>query len=298
MKRRLVAGFILGAVVFFLILTVVLLPAARFRTETVAGGGEIGIIHIDGIIAGGKSGGGFLGNQVSSEEITARLREAAKNPRLKAVVIRINSPGGTASASQEISTEVARLKQAGKKVVVSMGDMAASGAYWIAAGADQIVANPATITGSIGVIIETQNMQSLFGKIGLSMETFKSGPHKDMGSPSRPVTPEERVIFQSMIDDIYDQFINVVAKGRGMETAAVKTLADGRVFTGQQAKELGLVDQLGNYYDAVSLAARLAGISGEPQVVELGPRSIWQEFFGNTLSQLVSPGGMGYLNIR
>jgi protease-4 len=298
MKKRLIAGFVLGAVVFFLVLTVALLPTARFGTETVAGSGEIGIIYIDGIITGGRSGGGFLGSQGNSEEIAARLREAAKNPRLKAVVIRINSPGGTASASQEISTEVERLKQAGKKVVVSMGDMAASGAYWIATGADQIVANPATITGSIGVIIETQNMQSLFGKIGLSTETFKSGPYKDMGSPSRPVTPEERVIFQSMIDDIYDQFINVVSKGRGMDIAAVKTLADGRVFTGQQAKELGLVDQLGNHYDAIDLAARLAGISGEPQVVELGPRNIWREFFGNALSQLVSPGGMGYLNIR
>lgn len=298
MKRRLVAGLILGAIVLFLVLAATLRPATRFSAENDAAGAEIGIIHINGVIAGGGNGGGFLSDWSGSEEVTAGLRAAAKNPRLKAVVIRLNSPGGTASASQEISTEVERLKQSGKKVVVSMGDVAASGAYWIASGADQIVANPATITGSIGVIIQTQNMQPLFGKIGLSTETFKSGPYKDMGSSSRPVTPAERAIFQSMIDDIYGQFINVVASGRKMDIEKVKMLADGRVFTGQQAKELGLVDELGNHYDAIDLAARLAGISGEPLVVELGPRNIWRELLGNTLSQLVLSGDTGYLKIR
>lgn len=287
MKRKVIAGVVLGVVALSLVLAAALRPGDRVAAGTAGGKGEVGILYIDGPIMSGRDAGGLFGARRGSEDIAASLREAARDPQLKAVVIRLNSPGGTAAAAQEISAEVERLKQSGKKVVASMGDTAASGAYWIAAGADRIVANPGTLTGSIGVIIQYYNLQGLYGKIGVDTETFKSGPHKDMGSPSRPVTPEERNIFQSMIDDIYNQFVDVVARGRHKDAAEIRPLADGRIFTGRQAKELGLVDRLGDFHDAVLLAGELAGIPGEPTVVELGPKNVWQELFagagGNTL---------------
>jgi len=278
LKRKVIAGVVLGAVALSLVLALIVKPGNMRTAGTGAGGQQVGVIYIEGAIYSGQSSG-LLGSPGSAESITASLRQAARDPQLKAVVLRLNSPGGTAAAAQEISAEVQRLKEAGKKVVASMGDTAASGAYWIAAGADRIVANPGTMTGSIGVIMELVNTEGLYDKLGLDTETFKSGPYKDMGSPSRPVTPAERTIFQSMIDDIYSQFVDVVARGRNMEVEAVQALADGRVFTGRQAKELGLVDRMGGLHDAVLLAGELAGISGEPQPVELGPKSIWQEFF-------------------
>lgn len=286
MKRKVVAGVVLGIVALSLVLAVALKPG-NIRPAGTGNKGQVGVIYIDGPIYSGRDAGGPFGNPGSSEVIAAKLREAAKNPQLKAVVIRLNSPGGTAAAAQEISAEIRRLKQSGKAVVASMGDTAASGAYWIAANADRIVANPGTVTGSIGVIMELVNMEGLFDKIGVDTETFKSGPHKDMGSPSRPVTPEERAIFQSMIDDIYNQFVEVVAQGRNMKVDEVKLLADGRVFTGRQAKELGLVDRLGDFHEAVLLAGELAGIAGEPQVVELGPKNIWQELFAGASGSVI-----------
>lgn len=282
MKKKVIAGIVLGVVALSLVLAVAMKPGNKSDSGPGHGKGEVGVIYIDGPIASGRSGGGLFETQMGSEEIAATLREAARNPELKAVVIRLNSPGGTAAAAQEIGAEVERLKQSGKKVVASMGDTAASGAYWIAAGTDRIVANPGTLTGSIGVIMQFFNMQGLYGKIGVDTETFKSGPHKDMGSPSRPTTPEERAIFQSMIDDIYNQFVEVVAKGRHKDISEIRPLADGRVFTGRQAKELGLVDRLGDFHDAVLLAGELAGIPGEPAIVELGPKNVWRELFAGT----------------
>lgn len=279
MKKKIVAGVILSGVAVSLVLAIALNPGGRPAGSSRTGKGEVGVIYIDGLIASGRGGGGLFGIMAGSEGIALNLREAARNPELKAVVIRLNSPGGTPAAAQEISAEVERLKQSGKKVVASMGDTAASGAYWIAAGTDQIVANPGTLTGSIGVIMQYYNMQDLYGKIGVGTETFKSGPYKDMGSPSRPTAPEERAIFQSMIDDIFNQFIDVVANGRHLDSAEVRKLADGRVFTGRQAKELGLVDRLGDFHDAVLLAGELAGVPGEPEVVEIGPKNFWKEVF-------------------
>jgi len=210
-----------------------------------------------------------------SEAIMEQLRRAADDPSVKAVVLRLNTPGGTAAASQEIALEVDRLRKAGKKVVASMGDVAASGGYWIACRCDKIVANPGTITGSIGVIMETQNLQGLYEKLGVDPVVFKSGPHKDMGSTSRVVTEQEQQIFQSMVDDMYKQFVETVSEGRGIDQAQVREVADGRVFTGSQAMENGLVDDLGNYYDAIDIAADLAGIRGEPEVINLSPEYPW-----------------------
>lgn len=243
------------------------------------GSGRIGVIHVEGLITGSSSSGGFMGVSAAAPSLMKQLKEAREDKGIKAVLIRINSPGGSAAASQEIGQEIDKIRKEGKKVVASMGDVAASGGYWIAAKADRIIADPATMTGSIGVIMETENMQELFDKIGISPQTIKSGPFKDMGSPSRPMTDEERNILQSMVDDIYQQFVDVVAEGRKMDRDKVLELADGRIFTGRQAKEKGLVDELGNYYDAVDLTAELAGIKGEPVLIEYGRRTPFEMFF-------------------
>ncbi|NQS76609.1 MAG: signal peptide peptidase SppA [Peptococcaceae bacterium] len=281
MQKRLIAGAVLGIVALAFVFTILLQPGGK-PTANNRSKGEVGVIYIGGVIANGPPGGTAFAEQAASEDIAAALREATRDPLMKAVVIRLNSPGGTAAAAQEISAEVERLKKSGKKVVASMGDTAASGAYWIAAGTDRIVANPGTMTGSIGVIMERYDLQGLYEKIGVGTEVFKSGPHKDMGSASRPSTPEERDIFQSMIDDVYDQFVEFVAQGRHKEITEVRALADGRVYTGRQALEMGLVDQLGDFHDAVLLAASLAGIPGEPAVVDLGPKNIFRQLFGLT----------------
>jgi signal peptide peptidase SppA len=182
------------------------------------------------------------------------------------------------------------------KPIGSMGDVAASGGYWLAAKADKIVANPATMTGSIGVIMETQNLQGLFGKLGIKPETIKSGPHKDIGTYNRQMTPDERQILQGMVDDIYSQFIDVVAKGRHMDPAQVRKLADGRIFTGRQAKKLGLVDELGNYNYAINYTAKLAGIEGEPTIKEFGEKNPFEFVFSGTQQSLGLPGQQNSLS--
>ena len=286
MKRKVIAGVVIGVVLLSLVIgvavTAVRPPGERAPVYGRSAGGAVGVIAINGVITCGRSTSGFWGAQTGSEDVIARLREAGGNPEIKAVVLRLNSPGGTASGAQEIAAEVDKLRRAGKKVVASMGDVAASGAYWIASRTDRIVANPGTLTGSIGVIMQTQDLQGLYEKIGVGTETFKSGPHKDMGSPARPITPEERAIFQGMVDDIYQQFLTTVAEGRKMNPDDVRRLADGRVFTGRQAKEAGLVDELGNYREAIAAAGQLARLGSEPRVIELGPRGLWRELLGGS----------------
>jgi len=294
LKKQIIAGLILGVAAISLVLAIAMKPVGRTAENSSAGRGEVGVIYIEGTIASGRSVSPFEA-QSGAEAIASSLREAARKPGLKAVVVRLNSPGGTPAASQEIDAELQRLRNSGKIVVASMGDVAASGAYWIAAGADQIVANPGTITGSIGVFMQTTNLEELYGKIGMDREIYKSGPYKDMGSPDRPVTPEERAIFQSMVDDIYNQFVDVVARGRHKDVAEVKALADGRVYTGRQAKELGLVDQLGDFHDAVLLAGKMAGIAGEPAIVEIGEKSFWQGLFAGVKGNLLP--GLGWTDL-
>ncbi|MCL6448328.1 MAG: signal peptide peptidase SppA [Armatimonadetes bacterium] len=285
MRRKIIAGAVIGIVFLSLVIWIAVAATRAPGEGAVVRGrsaGAVGVIAINGVITCGRSSSGLWSAQTGSEDVLARLREAAGNPEIKAVVLRLNSPGGTASGAQEIAGEVDRLRQTGKKVVASMGDVAASGAYWIASRTDKIIANPGTLTGSIGVIMETQDLRGLYEKIGVGTETFKSGPHKDMGSPARAVTPEERAIFQSMVDDIYEQFLAAVAEGRKMDVAALRSLADGRVFTGRQAFRAGLVDELGNYRAAVGIAGDLAGLGSDPRVVELGPKGLWQELLGGS----------------
>lgn len=289
MNRKAIAVSVVGAVVISLLIGSVagLFGAGRNRVNSkspdVYKKKAVGIISIEGPIVCGSDTASAWSSEVSSDNIISSLRLAENDPEIRAVVLRINSPGGTAAGSQEIGAEVDKFRRTGKSIVVSMADVAASGAYLIACQADKILANPGTLTGSIGVIMEVSDYSGLYNKIGVSSKTFKSGPHKDMGSSNRMVTKDEQVLFQTMVDEIYGDFVNSVAGGRKMELEKVKSLADGRIFTGTQAKQAGLVDDLGNYQDAIALAGKLSGLGQEPRTVQLGQNKIWHKLLGNSV---------------
>ncbi len=211
--------------------------------------GEIGVVEIKGEI-------------LTPEKIIAALTDFRKNRKIKAIVLRVDSPGGAVGASQEIFNEVIRTDRK-KPVVASLGSVAASGGFYAAIGARKIIASPGTITGSIGVIVKFANLQEIFKKIGYRPQVIKSGKLKDLGSMSRPMTTEERRLLQGIIDNVHLQFVADVAKSRKLAEKKVRAIADGRIFSGQQARDLGLVDGLGNFTNAVELAARLAGIKSE-----------------------------------
>ncbi|MBI4691770.1 MAG: signal peptide peptidase SppA [Nitrospirae bacterium] len=196
------------------------------------------------------------------DEIKGHIKDAS----IKAIILRVDSPGGAVGPSQEIYEEVKKATSK-KKIVVSMGSIAASGGYYISAPATRIIANPGTLTGSIGVIMEIPNLEGLMNKIGVKTEVIKSGKHKDIASVFRKMGKEERVILQGVLDDVHEQFIKAVSDGRNIPFDKVKEIADGRIFTGRQALDAGLVDKLGTLEDAVGIAAKLAGIKGEPEIV-------------------------------
>ncbi len=237
-------------------------------------GEKVAVLEIKGVIA-------------DSQPTIEQLATFRKDSSVKAVVVRIESPGGGVSPSQELYQEVGRTGRE-KPVVVSMGSIAASGGYYIASAAQKIYANPGTITGSIGVILQFTNFEELLNKIGFRMEIVKSGKFKDVGNPSREMTAEERAYLQTMIDNVHQQFVRDVARGRRMQEEEVREVADGRIFTGEQAKELGLVDELGNLTDAINAAAKLAGIEGEPKIVypEKEKRSVVDYLFNRVTEKL------------
>ncbi len=243
----------LGAVFLFFLALVYALGSLLGRPSRLPLGEKVAVVEVEGVIE-------------SSKETIERLIDFRDDETIKAIVLRIDSPGGGVGPSQEIYEEVKKAAEI-KPLVVSMGSVAASGGYYIAAPAQRIVANPGTITGSIGVIMEFANFQELLDKIGLKSQVVKSGEHKDIGSPTRPMTEEDRRILQSLIDDVHQQFIAAVAEGRKLSPERARALADGRIFSGRQAQQYGLVDELGNLQDAVAVAASLAGIEGEPKVV-------------------------------
>ncbi len=247
----------------FLFLIAVFKGAGDQRGEHVA------LIRINGIITAGTSGSSFFdGTVTGSEDVVEQLEEVIENKDVKAVVIRINSPGGSAAGSEEIYSAIQRVRKSGKVVYASMGDVAASGGYYVAAPCTRIFADSSTITGSIGVIFETADLSALFKKIGLKPETIKSGKYKDIGSPNRPITPDERKLIQGIVDETYNTFVKAVADGRKMPLADIKKIADGRIFTGVQAKKLKLVDEIGGRHQAVKAAAIAGGIKGKPKVIE------------------------------
>ena len=239
-------------------------------------GKRIGLVEIKGVI-------------LDAEPVVKELERFGDAGGIVAVIVRIDSPGGGVAASQEIYEAVKRVRDKGKFVIASMASVAASGGYYVACGADTIMANPGTITGSIGVIAQMINMTDLLEKIGIDFEVVKSGKYKDSGLPYRPMTADDRRYLQENVDNAFQQFVAVVAKERQLDSTKVLQYADGRAFTGQQALNLGLIDMLGTYQDAVRLAARLTGITGKAKVVRPRKRkvTIWDLLFGDLEQFLV-----------
>jgi len=242
-----------------------------------AGDKRIALIEVRGVIFDAKP-------------IVRQLKKYAEDRSVPAVVLRMESPGGGVAASQEIYREIMRVREQGKKVVASMGSVAASGGYYIAAAADTIVANLGSITGSIGVIVQVPNTGELFRKIGVDLQVVKSGEYKDMGSPMREMTERERAMFQGVVDDVYEQFVEAIVARRGLSKEEVLRIADGRVFTGRRALMYGLVDVLGTYEDAVDVAAEMVGLKKPPPTVEEKKRfDVLDLLFGRLSSLALSP---------
>jgi protease-4 len=216
--------------------------------------GRVALVEISGVIG-------------DSEDIIRQLKKYDKDNSVKAIVLRIDSPGGSVAPSQEIYNQVLKIKDGGKPVVVSMGSTAASGGYYIACAGDTLLANPGTLTGSIGVIIDFLTFQGLMEKVGIQHEVVKSGELKDVGNYSRQMTEKERAMMQSAINDVYNQFVEAVSESRNIDIDQVEEIADGSIFTGNQALELGLVDKLGGLEDAIALAGKMGGLGENPKVV-------------------------------
>lgn len=233
------------------------------------GGPRVAIVELEGII-------------LESESVVRELEEHLGNPAVRAVVIRVNSPGGVVAPTQEIYAAVQRVRK-GKPVVASLGSVAASGGYYVAAAADRVYANPGTLTGSIGVVMQLANLEGLFKKVGVNYVVVKSGQYKDIGNFARTMTPEERRMLQAMLDDVHNQFIDAVAEGRKLPRKEVLGFADGRIVSGQQAKSLRMVDALGGLDEAIADAAKLAGLPEKPKLILPRRRFSFFDFLRNRL---------------
>jgi len=264
---------ILGIILFFmagflLLIVGVVTSSIPAETEVVTrGNGEkIAVVEVFGPIQ-------------SSTETNRQLKEYAEDQSIKAILLHVDSPGGSVVASQEIYEQVRSVRDDGKPVIVSMGSLAASGGYYVSCGASRIVANRGTLTGSIGVIAEFLQLREALDKLGVDVKVIKSGHLKDAGSHVRDMTGEDERYFQSLMDEVHLQFADVVVQEREMEMEKVLELADGRVFTGEDALAKGLVDTIGTFEDAISIAAEMAGIEGEPALVRQRKRRVWWESF-------------------
>ncbi len=277
-KEKIIVGIILASCFLSILIGVVLVIKPSGHGELTAGSGEKGllsrspgvaVIYIYGPLYVSDNDVYWNRMMRGSDRIVEQLKKAENNSDIKAVVLRINSPGGSVGAVQEVYNAVKKLREGGRKVVVSMGDVCASGGYYISCACDRLVANPGAITGSIGVIMKVSNLEGLFRKVGVEIEVIKSGKYKDMGSVSRGMTNEERKLVQEVINDAYDQFLGVVIEGRGFDEKKAGEVSQGQIFTGRQAKELGLVDETGDLKDSIRIAGELAGIEGEPRIIDL-----------------------------
>jgi protease-4 len=270
-------GILLGTLLFLLMVG---LTAALWGHRLPWEGDRVAVITVEGVIT-------------DAREVIEQLGRYRDHPGVKAVVLRVNSPGGAVAPSQEMYQEILKFRrETGKPVVASMGSVAASGGYYIAAAADRIVANPGSITGSIGVLMQIPNVGGLLQKVGIKTTVIKAGDNKDLGSVTRDLTDVERRILQEVMDDVHGQFIDAVAAGRRLDRARVEPLADGRIFSGRQALALGLVDELGDLQDAVLRAGSLVGISGRPRVLQERRRrfSVW-DLLMESLGPVLPAGG-------
>ncbi len=276
---------ILAAIGLFLGLVMMLLFSVAGPLEVFSFKEKIGVLPIDGIIT-------------ESDTLVAQLVEFKKDRRIKAIILRVNSPGGGVGPSQEIYQEIRKTIET-KKVIASLGSIAASGGYYVACAANRIVANPGTLAGSIGVIMEFVQVEELLKKIGVSVEVLKTGEFKDIGSFHRKLSERDREMIRTLVFDVQRQFVEAVAQGRNLPVEKVREIADGRVLSGAQCKELGLVDQLGNFEDAVDLARTLSGIKGEVTLVyPRKPRGKWWDLLLQDTSRAVYRGIRDALTLR
>ena len=253
------AGLTVGVVALFL--GTVWLMLTVLDEGGLPGGARVAVVEVEGIIGAGAAGG------VDADAVVRTLEEHRESASVAAVVLRINSPGGVVAPTQEIFSAVQRVRAAGKPVVASLGSVAASGGYYVAVAANRVYASPGTLTGSIGVVMQLANVEGLLKKVGVEYVVVKAGAYKDIGSFARAMKPEERQVLQALLDDVYGQFVKAVAERRGLDEKTVLGFADGRVYSGQQALALKMVDEMGGLDDAVEGAAKLAGIRGKPKVV-------------------------------
>ena len=274
-KRILIGlGVIAALLIFFFAIFLFIGRYSGGKTSRFAFGDKIAVVEVKGVIT-------------QSSGIIEELQQYLEDDGVKAIILRIDSPGGGVGPAQEIYREIIKIKTK-KKVVTSMGSVAASGGYYIACASDLIVANPGTITGSIGVIMQFSNFEELLKKIGIKGVVLKSGEHKDIGSPFREMTPEEKRIMQEVLDNVHQQFIQAVADGRKLDRSKVVQIADGRILTGEQAKNLGLVDQMGNLQDTIDITAKMVGIEGKPNVLYPKRRfSIWEILMRDMASAII-----------
>jgi protease-4 len=264
-----------AAVLVVFVVTIWLLIAVT--DDGLPGGAKVAVVEVEGIIGGDAARG------LDTDGVIRVLGEYRDDPAVRAVVLRINSPGGVVAPTQEIFTAVRRLREAKKPVVASLGSVAASGGYYVAVAADRIYASPGTLTGSIGVVMQLANLEGLLKKVGVEYVVVKAGAYKDVGNMARAMTPEERRILQSLLDDVYDQFIGAVAEGRGLDPQAVRAFAEGRIYSGRQAQSLKMVDDLGGLEDAIEAAARMAGLPAKPKIIYPRRRFSLRELLRNEL---------------
>ena len=268
-RRDLILGLIISAVFIIFVISALIMLVSSSMNGIHISEKSVAVIEITGAI-------------ISPRSAVERLERYITNDNIPAIVLRLNTPGGGISATQEIYETVKKTRAAGKKVIASMGTVAASGGYYIAAACDTVVATPGTITGSIGVIATFPDFSDLYQKIGINFNVVKSGKFKDTGSSARKMTEEEKAQIDSLIMDSHEQFMLAVSEGRNLKLDFVRTIADGRVFTGRQAVEKGLVDLLGTYQDAVDLAGVLAGIGKNPPVYKETKSLFWEMVIDGT----------------
>ena len=283
-KRRTWLWIILS--VFFVLLVIfcgifLIYSFIRGGIGYISTGESIALIRIEGMISDSEGSSLLYGLGTEPEKIINQLHRAEEDPNIKAIIFRINSPGGTAAASQEIYREIMRMK---KPIISSVGDICASGAYYIASATDWIVANESSSVGSIGVIMQFPNYQGLYEKLGIKTETFTKGKYKDLGSPTRELTDEEKRLIDKELEVVYQQFIRDVAKGRDMTEKSVEDLATGFVFVGSESLNLKLIDELGNYQDAINKAIEFGKIEGKPTIIDFKRPTFFDTFLFNIIS--------------
>jgi protease IV len=277
----------LGVVALVLITSLVCIGGIALIAVTTSdrpSGDHVAVIEIRGSIVDRAPGGLFASDSASADRIVEELKRVQDNEAARAVILDIDSPGGAVIPTELIYNEVLRVQDAGIPVVAYFGSSATSGGYYVAAGADSIISNPSTITGSIGVITQVPNLEEMFDKLGIEMQTIKTGEFKDMMQPARPLTEEEREILSEIQEETYEAFVAAIADGRDLSDAEVRELADGRIYSGRQALENGLVDELGGFEEARQLAGELSGLGDDPELRDYSPSppGFWDIMFGVT----------------